>query len=146
MSATLFVVSGGTSMFCGVLLLVGAVVLFVRHRNRLQGYQMARGTVVDVRRDIGMETGGWIYYPIVEFQPSPDEKVRFVSRVGTSLSRTMIGKEVQVRYNPLDPEQAEIDSGTTRLAVPGIMAAMGAVFFCLGCTFVFFSLLLLSSS
>lgn len=65
----------------------------------------------------------------------------YISNFGTRPASHRIGQTVSVRYDPADPQKAEVDSGLSLLLVPGILFGMGVAACCLGSFFAAFGAL-----
>jgi hypothetical protein len=113
--------------------LAGAVWSYVSQKRKTESRTATTGTVVELVTQMGHE--GHIYCPVVEFS-GPTGKIRFTSDFGSRPAGHRVGQVVRVRYDPIDPEQAEIESGLGKWLVPGILIFMGVVACCLAVTFV----------
>ena len=54
------------------------------------------------------------------------------------------GQSIAVRYDPAEPQKAEVDSATANWFVPGCTVAMGLAFLFLGLVFVVIGILALA--
>ncbi|MDQ2936796.1 MAG: DUF3592 domain-containing protein [Acidobacteriota bacterium] len=130
----------------GFAVLIGGVVAAVKQSRQSARNVSATGTVVDlVKRVINPGSGG-VYCPVVDFATSTGHAVRFESQFGTMPATHRLGQKVEVRYDPANPQGAEIDSATSRWLVPGCMVAMGLGFLGMGLVFVVIGMIVLSSS
>jgi hypothetical protein len=118
---------------CGVVFLAAGLIPAWRARGLLQSGTQAQGTVVDVEETRGgFRSAGTTYSPVVQFTTLEGRTMQFTSPVGTS-RRPDIGGVVPVRYRFDQPEQAEIDRGTTWMLpaamglVPGLVLLVAAV-------------------
>jgi hypothetical protein len=115
---------GLASLICGLAWGAKRVALF---RTGLS----ARGRVVamDQGEVIGDEESPRpSYYPVVEFQTPDGRGFRFRGSTGSSSPEFAIGAEVGLRYNPHNPDQAQLTKfshfwlGPLLLAVGGLLA------------------------
>lgn len=86
--------------------------------------------MVDLERRIIQAGSLGIYCPVVEFTAPSGENVRFVSEFGSLPASHRVGQSVKVRYDALNTEKAEVDSGASRWLVPAIMIGIGVIFCC----------------
>jgi hypothetical protein len=117
-------------------LLVGAVWTFFSQRRKMESRVLAVGTVVELATQVTANARATIICPIVEFTAPSGEKIRFTSDFGTLPASHKIGQSVNVRYDPLNPQQAEIDSAMNIWLTPLILIFMGIVACCLAVTFL----------
>ena len=128
----------------GVAVLIGGVVTAVRQSRQTAGHVAATGTVVDlVKRIINPGSGG-VYCPVVEFTTGTGQAVRFESDFGTMPATHRVGQTIAIKYDPADPQKAEVDSATSRWFVPGCMAGMGLGFLLMGLIFMVIGILVLA--
>ncbi len=119
-------------IFIGIAVLIAGVVAAVKQSRQSAGRVKAKGTVVGlVRRVLNAGSSG-VDCPVVEFATPAGQRVRFRSDFGTMPASHRVGQVVDVRYDPTDANQAEVDSAASRWLVPGCMSAMGLGFLVLG--------------
>ena len=103
----------------------------------------AQGKVVEVLQGEAVddeEAPRPSYYPVVEFQTPDGRSFRFKGSTGSSSPEFAIGTQVQVRYNPQNPQQAQLTKfshfwlGPLLLVIGGLLALFLAsgVFYILG--------------
>jgi hypothetical protein len=117
----------------GVGLLVGGVVTAVWGRRKWAAARAAQGQVIDLERQVVTPGSAGVYCPVVRFSTETGQVVEFTSEHGSRPAMHKVGQTVRVRYDPLEPHQAEVDSALARWLVPGVMFAIGALFLCGGC-------------
>ena len=101
---------GGFLAIGGIGCLIGSFFGVRGARAFLDSTARAPGTVIELQRERGIK-GLREDYPIVRFtSPASDAPLTFRSKVGLWPSPFDVGDEVQVAYDPMDPERAEIDS------------------------------------
>ncbi len=117
-------------------LFVGAVWAYYRQKSQMESRAPATGTVVELvhTSTTGGRTG--IYCPVVEFSVPSGERIRFTSDFGSRPASHKVGQSVNVRYDPADPQKAEIESGLTTWLAPAILVFMGVIACCLTITFL----------
>ena len=124
--------------------LVGAVWAYFRQKSQMESRIPATGTVVELvhRSTTGSRSG--IFCPVVAFSVPSGEKIQFTSDFGSRPAGHKIGQSVNVRYDPTDPQKAEIESGMTTWLVPLILVFMGTIACCL--TVIFLAVYVLAPS
>jgi hypothetical protein len=90
-------------------LLAGAVWAFFRGRRQAEDRLPAIGTVVELVSRISASGRSSIIAPVVEFSLPDGRKFRFTSDFGSMPARHRVGQVVNVKYDPGDPQKAEID-------------------------------------
>jgi len=96
----------------------------------------AQGIVVDLewRRD---SDGDSTYRPVVEFTDQSGTRHQFVESIGSSPPAFSRGEEVEVIYDPWAPDEAIIDSFTTRYLFPLAFGGFGSLFALVGSGLMF---------
>lgn len=112
------------------LLFTAAGGVAVRSNRRLaKRGQRVQGTVVDLRWSAsgglpaqpgsGMSAGPQgIFYPVLSFRTLDGEDVQAVAREGGMPAPARKGQQVQVLYDPANPQVAEIDTVAGRGTIP----------------------------
>ena len=129
----LMVVCFGISAFG---LLGGAVWAYFSQQRKMESRVPAVGAVVELTSRITASGRANIICPVVEFATPSGEKIRFTSDFGSLPAMHKIGQTVDVRYDPADPQKAEIDSGANLWLTPLILVFMGLVACCLAIAFL----------
>jgi hypothetical protein len=116
--------------------LAGAVWTYFKQKSQMESRVATTGTVVELvlRSTSPGRTG--IYCPVVEFNAPPGQTIRFTSDFGSRPAGHRVGQSVNVRYDPNDPQKAEIESGMTTWLVPLILVFMGLIACCLTVAFL----------
>ena len=125
-------------------LLGGALWAYFKQQRQMESRVAAVGTVVELTTQVTAR--GSIICPVVEFTASSGEKIRFTSEFGSRPAGHRIGQSVNVRYDAVDPQKAEIESTMNLWLIPLILVFMGAIACCLAIAFLGFYALGLSSS
>jgi hypothetical protein len=117
-------------------LFAGAVWAYFKQKSQMESRVLATGTVVELvhRATTGGRSG--IFCPVVEFGVPSGQKIRFTSDFGSRPAGHKIGQSVNVRYDPADPQKAEIESGMTTWLTPLILVFMGTIACCLTLAFL----------
>ncbi|WP_428667886.1 DUF3592 domain-containing protein [Runella sp.] len=76
--------------------------------------------------------GGGSYYPIVEFQTPEGRTFSFRSDVGSNPAPYDRGEQVEVLYNPHDPNEAKLTGFWNLWGLAAIFAGLGSVFTAIG--------------
>ena len=121
-------------------LLGGAVWAYLKQQRTMQGRITASGTVVELTQKSTASTRGYIICPVVEFTLPSGERVKFTSEFGSFPASNKVGETVKVRYEAVDPQKAEVDSGMSTWLVPLILVFMGLIACCLAVAFLAFYL------
>lgn len=103
----------------GLALLGAAVWTFYNQRNKAVSGITATGTVVDLTREMTTPGSTGVYCPVVDFTLPSGEKITFTSDYGTRPASHKVGQSVTVRYDPDDPQKAEVDPGPIDMAGSG---------------------------
>lgn len=117
-------------------LLAGAVWAYFSRQRKMENRVAAVGTVVELTTQITTSARASIICPVVEFTASSGEKIRFTSDFGSRPAGHKIGQSVNVHYDPVDPQKAEIDSAMNLWLTPLILVFMGVVTCCLAFSFL----------
>jgi hypothetical protein len=122
-------------------LLAGAIWSYFKQKNQMESRAPATGTVVELvhRATTGGRSG--IFCPVVEFTAPSGGRIRFTSDFGSHPAGHKIGQSVKVRYDPAEPQKAEIESGMTLWLAPLILVFMGTLACCLTVFFLLASVL-----
>lgn len=83
-----------------------------------------QGTVVDLQSSRNSD-GDMTYKPVVEFSDRNGTRFQFVERIASSPPSFSRGEKVDLIYDPEDPENAMIDSFTTRYLFPLVFGGFG---------------------
>ncbi len=123
---------------CVVLLAIGlggyGLYAHRSEQTRRESMSTAAGTVVELARRAGRRSS--LYHPVVEFKSSAGETVKFESEFGSVPASHQVGQSVEVRYNPSNPQEAEVDSPMSNWLGLGIAGFMGVIAACLGLAFL----------
>ena len=117
-------------------LLIGAVWAYFSQQRKMQSRVAATGTVVELARTPSRR--GYILCPVVEFAIPSGGKFKFTSEFGSYPATDKVGDIVNLRYDPADPQKAEVDSAMSLWLTPLIVGGMGAVACCLSVFFLAF--------
>ncbi|HEU0296886.1 MAG TPA: DUF3592 domain-containing protein [Anaerolineales bacterium] len=134
----MFLVFGLCSGLAALGLLGGAVWSYFKQQRTMQSRVAATGTVVELTSRITASGRSTIICPVVEFTAPSGEKVRFTSEFGSRPASHSIGQSVAVRYDPADPQKAEIESAMSLWLTPLILVFMGVIACCLAVAFLGF--------
>ena len=132
----MFLLFGLCSGLAALGLLGGAAWTYFKQQRTLQSRVATTGTVVELTRQ--NTTRSYILCPVVEFTIPSGEKIRFTSEFGSRPASHTIGQSIAVRYNPADPQKAEVESAMSLWLVPLIMVFMGVIACCLSVVFLGF--------
>jgi hypothetical protein len=115
-------------------LLVGAAWAYFSQQRKMQSRVQTNGTVVELAERPGNRST--IFCPAVEFSIPSGEKIRFTSEFGSRPASHPVGQIVAVRYDPADPQNAEVESDMTTWLGPLVFGFMGLIACCLSVAFI----------
>ena len=127
-------------------LLGGALWAYFKQQRQMEKRVAAIGTVVELTSRVTASGRANIICPVVEFPVPSGETIRFTSDFGSLPARHKIGQSVNIRYDPVDPQKAEIESAMNLWLIPLILVFMGVIACCLAMAFLGAYALGLSSS
>jgi Protein of unknown function (DUF3592) len=130
----------------GIAVLIGGVVGAVKQSRESARRVAATGIVVDLVTRVVNPGSAGIYCPTVDFTTAAGQTVRFQSEFGTMPASHQVGQSISVRYDPNNPQTAEVDSATSRWLVPGCMIGMGVLFLGMGLVFMVIGIVVLASA
>ena len=134
MSNTGSIAVGCLSFLCAAVFLLGAITYYL-YKNRQRANQIiVDGKVVALNYHD-------MYYPTIEFTTSDKDVIQLESSFGSEPARHRVGQMLKVRYDPSNPEEAEIESAMTRYLIPAILLFLMLIASCLGIVFVSISFL-----
>jgi hypothetical protein len=105
---------------------------------------VATGTVVDLVHRV-FAGGAGVSCPVIDFTTAAGQSIRLESPFGTMPASHRIGQSIAIRYDPTDPQKAEVDSAGERWMVPGCTIAMGLAFLVLGAALTVVGILVLAA-
>lgn len=120
-SRIIFVIAG-----CG--LLIWAYTMYSKQVTFMEQSKKTSGTVVE--NYVDPSEGG--SFPIVEFKTSNGTIVRFRGHVGSTPAKFHIGQQVEVLYDPTEPENAQINTRQDQWLALEIVGSVGMLFLILG--------------
>ncbi|MCB0333781.1 MAG: DUF3592 domain-containing protein [Bdellovibrionales bacterium] len=134
--------AGGILLAIGILLLVLFAILVFEKVQFLSVAEKATGTVVELQYESKMVTRhddsgkssshrSTAYYPVVEYKAG-DKSITFTSSMGSDPSYYSVGDIIDVLYEPMYPNDAEIDSLYNMYFMPFILAVIGGLLVFLG--------------
>lgn len=114
----------------GLILLGGALYLYQDKQAFLEKSEVAQGTVVEL---LSTKSKNSISYrPVVQFITKVGEKIKFSSSVGSNPASYNVGENVEVLYDPINPNKAEINGFSSLYLAPLILGVIGTAFFLIG--------------
>ena len=129
----------------GIAVLISGAVGAVKQARKSGRGVAATGTVVDLVKRVFNPGSAGVYCPVVDFTTASGQPVRFESQFGTMPASHRVGQSIAVRYDPADPQKAEVDSATANWFVPGCTIAMGLLFLTMGLVFAVIGIVVLAS-
>jgi len=141
----MFLFMGACFGLSAIGLLAGAVWAYFNQQRKMESRAAAVGTVVELTMQQTASGRSSMLCPVVEFTVPAGEKIRFTSDFGSRPAGYQVGQNVNVRYDPADPQKAEIESTTTLWLVPLILVFMGFIAGCMTIVFLGYYILGVSS-
>lgn len=129
----------------GIAILIGGAVAAVKQVRKSGRGVEATGTVVDLVKRVFNPGSAGVYCPVVDFTTASGQPVRFESQFGSVPAGHRVGESIEVRYDPADPQKAEVDSTTVNWFVPGCTIGMGLLFLVMGLVFVVIGIVVLAN-
>jgi hypothetical protein len=114
----------------GLAMLIIAAILVGNSQSFSEKATRAAGVVVEL--DPSYSSDGTTYAPIVRFLTTEEQEVVFRSSVSSSPPSYEVGEQVEVLYDPANPDDAVIDSVWQVYLAPMIVGFVGGVFFLIG--------------
>jgi hypothetical protein len=142
MSPAFFLAFGCLIFLAGLGFGVYAFVYRNKQKQEQSSYLDAEGNVTQLVTRMGVAGSASVFHPIVEFQAN-GQTYRFESDYGSRPAPYQVGQAVKVKYDPSNPQEAEVDSALSSNLGFGIFAFLAAIALCLGGGFVALSLLML---
>ena len=114
----------------GLLFLIIGISSFLDTRSFLKESLVANGTVIDLIASSGSDS--ITYKPMVEFKTINDQFITFTSSTSSNPPSYHTGEEVEVLYDPNNPNDAKISSFFSLWGLATVLFLMGSVFFSIG--------------
>jgi hypothetical protein len=100
--------AGGIVTLIGLLLLVPAAIAFTASLSFAMRAQRAEATFAGaVERN---SSYGLMYYPTFAFHTADGQTIRYTSNIGSSSQAYPDGFTISILYDPVHPDQAQVDS------------------------------------
>jgi hypothetical protein len=122
-------------LLLGVGFLAIAIPIFVQKRRFVSRAASATGVVTDLK-STELQAGMQSYNPVVQFQTHDGRMVEFESDTGGPEESYPPGGQVEVLYDPLNPEKAHIKTSFMLWGIPLLFGGLGAVFLVVGVSWV----------
>ncbi|AFY46803.1 Protein of unknown function (DUF3592) [Nostoc sp. PCC 7524] len=126
------------SIFTGIgsILTVTGIVIGFKTRSFVATSVTTQGTVIDlIRRSSSSSSSSsksYLYYPVVRFTPSSGDPITFEVNSGSSSPEFTKDQQVEVLYNPQNPDSAMINTWSNLWLLPVVFIAMGSLFIVIG--------------
>jgi hypothetical protein len=118
----------------GAVILIVGIVMLIRERSFLHGAETAEGTVIGTNPTSTTDSEGLSsmnYHAVVQFT-SAGKTVQFMDPLGTDPPTYREGDTVKVRYDPSDPDHAQISSALRQWGLSAFLIVFGGAFFAMG--------------
>ena len=125
------------SLVGGLLALIG-LFLFIRTRIFIDNAQEVKGTVIQMvysRSSSSNSSGG--YAPIYQFRTLDGQNIVKQDSLSSNPPRFQVGQELDILYEPGNPQKARINKWMNLYFVPVLLGGMGLIFGGVGIVIVF---------
>ena len=124
----------------GIILIAIAIFQYKSVRQLLQIGVTTTAKIIAIKESIststdmdGFTTTTKMYSPEFEFTDTKGNKIRHVSNISTQNKNTWeVGQEIEVVYDPKNPEKVKIKKASQLYLVPGVIAFIGIIFLFIG--------------
>lgn len=123
----------------GFLLAAIAAFIFIRTRLFIGRSQEVKGTVIRMVYSSSSDGGG--YSPVFRFKTIEGTSVEVVDNLQTNPPQFKEGQEVDVLYDPQNPQNARIKKWMNLYFVPLLLGGLGMIFGGIGIVLLVFELL-----
>jgi hypothetical protein len=123
----------------GVVMLVLGVVFYDKKQSFVANSVITNGKVVDVEQRRSTDSDGYAsysYYPVCEFITADGRTILFTSGIGSNPSSYDVNEEVEIRYDPDNPQKASINSFFNIWMAPFILGLLGLIFLLVGISMI----------
>lgn len=143
----MFTAIGILVVLLGFLFIGLTLILFVRKYLRMKNWTKTTGMVVNVQSSQGMQqsqfdtgsTRSTLYKPTVRFQTTEERIIDYTPMMSSSWSNYAVGENVEIQYDPQQPQKASIGTGSSSYLPIFIVGFFGVMAVLVGTFFVFIS-------
>jgi Protein of unknown function (DUF3592) len=123
----------GFFVFGSIFLIIG-IAFGLSYYHFISKTITTQGTVIDLEKGSSSTDEGIIivYYPIIKFNTLSGEPVVFTSQTGKNRAELTVGQQIQVLYNPQEPNNARVDQFSVELFLSVIFISIGSIFAFIG--------------
>ncbi|MFC0179041.1 DUF3592 domain-containing protein [Thorsellia kenyensis] len=130
-------------LILGIALLIGLIFSVLHVSNQINTYNKTSGVVVSLKEETSnnhssSQKNSLVYFPVVKYKDNQDKEHLLIESTGSNPPAFYVGEYVEVLYDPLSPDKAEINTfltlwfGTIILAVFTVVSLIiGIVLFIL---------------
>jgi hypothetical protein len=122
-------------LLVGLGLFGGGIYSYLSVGDFIAGAASADGVVIGLEREQDAD-GDTTYYPRVQFE-AEGRSYQFKGQVGSGYGTFSVGEQVEVLYDPADPDRARINSFVQLWFFPMFLGVLGAVFTAFGASATF---------
>jgi len=116
----------------GLLFLVGAGIAYAVGKNLRDKAELVTGTVTGFRISVDSEDNSETYCPQVRYRTRGGRDLTYDSNFCSSPPGHDVGEQVQIYYDPEDPERAQVKGFWSQYLVVLILACIGLPFAAIG--------------
>lgn len=132
---TFFRVFGSIFTGVGSIFVITGIIITVNTRNFVGKSISAQGTVIDLVRRTSRDSDGrssTAYYPVIKFTASSGEPTEFEANSGSNPPAYTKDQQIEILYNPQEPQSATINSWFDLWFLPAMFTGMGSLFVVIG--------------
>ncbi|MBD2596190.1 DUF3592 domain-containing protein [Nostoc spongiaeforme FACHB-130] len=132
---TFFRIFGSIFAGIGSIFLITGIIIAIDTRSFSKNSIPAQGTVINVVKHKSRDSKGrssTIYYPVIKFTANSGKVVEFEAGSGSNPPAYSPGQQVEILYNPQEPESAAIHSWFDLWFLPIMFIGMGSLFVVIG--------------
>ena len=118
------------SSLVGALLLVVGTILWINTRMFIARAQQVRGSVDHMKYRHSSDGSG--YAPAFKFKTLKGESIEFASRTYSDPPEFKAGQDVDILYDPQNPQRARLNKGANLYFMPLLVAVLGIIFLAVG--------------
>lgn len=117
-------------LIIGLLLSGFGVYTFKKNQKLAKNGVKTMASVIDISEQTDTDSEGYSsksYYPVLEFVDQNSQKHKFKGNVGGGKKKYHLDQEIEIIYDPANPEQAQMKNFVTQWIMPIVIIIVGAM-------------------
>lgn len=117
-------------LIIGLLLSGFGAYTFKKNQKLAKNGVKTMAKVIDISEQIDTDSEGFSsksYYPVLEFVDQGSKKHTFKGNVGGGKRKYHLDQEIEIIYDPTNPEQAQMKNFVTQWIMPIVIIIVGAM-------------------